>query len=92
MGIWAAVWATVLAYFTMAALIVIVARKIYPTPVNYGKIFISLALVGSGLFMYYILTPTFWVSVLAVIVLSDMLAKILPAPGELGQIKKLFNR
>ncbi len=56
-GIWAAVAASVLAYFTMAALIVVVAQRIYPIPIQKKRILAIILTVGLVYFLYYIIHP-----------------------------------
>jgi O-antigen/teichoic acid export membrane protein len=53
--IWGAVVATISAYFVMLVFIYIVAQKIYPIPLNYGKIISIIVLIGLAYVNQYLL-------------------------------------
>ncbi len=89
-GIWGAVIATVLAYFTMAFSIAIVAQKIYPIPVNLRKIGIMLLSIGAGYLVYYIMPLNFlWRSMVFILLITCLVFTIL-SPEERSRLKIPF--
>ncbi|MFZ0391422.1 MAG: oligosaccharide flippase family protein [Calditrichia bacterium] len=88
LGIWAAVAATVLAYFAMAFTIYLVAQRIYPIPLNLPKIGLFLLLVGSTFFIYYIIAPPLLWRILSFLILFGLLI----AWGLSGDERAAFRR
>lgn len=67
-GIWGAVIATIAAYAIMTVLILLVAQRIYPIPIDKRKIVSLLMMVGLAYLFYYILNPVFIVRIMVFLI------------------------
>lgn len=82
MGMWGAVTATVLAYFTMAISIIPVAQRLFPIPVQWGKLLGTLLIIGAAFGIYYIMQPALQLRLLLFILFFLALVMFLPTREE----------
>ncbi len=91
-GLWAAVGASVLSYFTMAALIVLVAQRIYPIPVRKRQVLAIFLTVGLVYFLYYIIHPGFGWKVFIALTSVAWLGKLVLTAEDRERLKQFFGK
>lgn len=60
-SIWGAAWATLISYFVMAFSIYLVSNRIYPIPIEWGRLAKIAALVAASMIFFYYQSPGFLV-------------------------------
>jgi O-antigen/teichoic acid export membrane protein len=95
-GIWGAVVATVAAYFVLMLSIYIIAQKLYPIPLQYSRIVISIFFIGLAYIIYYFTDFSIIIRVLLYLIFVFLLWKFSLSSKERNNITisllKVFRR
>ena len=79
---WGAAWATLISYFTMTLTIYLVANKIYPIPIEWGRLTKIFVLIIALLSLYYLFDMNLWLRVILMIAAVSYCIWGVLRPGE----------
>jgi O-antigen/teichoic acid export membrane protein len=89
---WGAAWATLISYFVMTLTIYFVANRIYPIPIEWGRLTKIFILIIALLAVYYMFELNIWLRML--IILAAVLYSVfgIVQPGERRMLKGRLGR